>query len=1360
MSRRSKLLLPHGRDGTSQGSRRPAALDPSYALIDERTNADVLRFVQKYTAEQLRFFEVDAGTGKLGAVGAWENFALNDEIPVEDIEAYLADPGRFTGEKARWLGRPHFALLLTFVELLGRAREHLNGFTRRHLDYHFRELLKMTRQTPIADRATVLFTLRPGATEARLPAGTELQAGRDSKGKPRIYRTEREIVVNRAEVASLRSVFVDWRITGISDVRANYTLPDDSAKVLEEMLKIAIGKQPGEPVAQWNNQEVNFAFINELDGPLDFAWDSLHLKHHELRSLMRLVRWCKANGGNPALEDRLDAAWGEINRLVEAAGRRQWRVLEWTLPPKAEPRDFEVNLALALQWPKPPERPALQWPWGVTDIDAYEAELRKLEAHLSMSVERLQRLASSAKAIARKEEPDWGEVERILSAAHVEKVSAARRAKLVEVRAGGGGPDAFDAVASFVLGEPAPISWDTASQRLAVYLDQVKLDLLSRFREGLESSSPLAGFDWPDADRFFEIAWSRVEGRSEPVAEKVDLRNIYAYEDATAVRDGASASPGWKIFGRRPPDVDPEHPLGATIGWALRSPLLSLSEGKRTITLTLRFPSGGFDLILAKLLEALQLSPSELSGHNLTAALEQALALEVSTVKGWIKPGLAAAQLVTEPPTLQLQTIVDASCDALAPLKGSTDSWPSLRLVLQPRWNEAAREWQTLMQVFEPLVLQAVHLQVEVQGLSALRLQQDDRLIDPRKPFEPFGSRPAVGARLYIEHPELVRSRLEDLRFDVEWMGLPESLERHYFNYPGIAASSVFKVQVSLVDSNVELDLGSYALFEDTNNKTSRTMALTVRNLPRLIEAVAPGHMYANRNDLPPANDVRLARRYFRWELDPVDFGHAVHATLVAAKARELAVAIAAGKLTDPAAAAAYQVDSPYTPTIKRLTASYSTSVELDPRKVDHDHTILHVHPFGASAIDTALPSLLPRYDDAGELYIGLRDLQPPHNLALLMRLDEGTSSDPDAEGPVVRWSYLAGDRFEGLTGSVVEDSTLGLINSGIIELSLPAATVTGRLPRDLYWLQVAIPRDPSRVCDAVAVRPQAVSVRFDDRGNASGHYEQPLPAGAIDRLVEPNARIGKIEQPFRSFGGKPGEKPEVLDTRVSERLRHKQRALSAWDYERLVLQQFTQISKAKCIPAAGGVDVIVVPDLREFHSGNIFEPKAPANLLAQIQSYLSERAPSAARIRVRNAQYVPVQVRLGVRFQKRTDERYARQQINEDLVRFLSPWAFDEKAEPVIGGRIYAISILDYVDRLDYVDYVTDLELFRSEAGKFGLVPRPAAGDYHVAPRQQDQVLVAAQQHYIDVIPESGYQQSSFIGINYMRIGLDFIVS
>jgi hypothetical protein len=1483
LSRRSTILLPSSHDGTSQRGRALPALDPGYAAIDERSTADLLAFVQAF-AEKLRYlspYESNGEiTGELREAGTWADFAASPDVSLADIVAYIAEPERFTGERARWLGRPHFALLLTFLELLGHARVQLNDLTRRHLEYYYGDVLQMQTEPAQPDRAAMVFRLASRVAQVMLPAGTALQAGRDSNGVPRIYRTERDLYINRAEVAELRSVFVHRRITGISDVRRDRSLTGREA--LEGTLRIALGvPAPGDPVPPWQGKTVDFDFVTGLRAPIDFTPRSLFLEHHELRALMQRVHrrdaadaeWAEINRllgvTNPArprdftanlesrvgkldfkadglpqvnnIDDlyehrnepdvrayidpetpgagpgklsaigydnfvalmpiklRIDAEWAEINRLLERAGRRQRDTLSWNLAP-ADPTAFTVNLARALEgkWPPP-------WPWGTRDIYEYEARVRELEAHLSMSVERIERVVSFAEALGQKSEAedfDWSEIDRILADAHREQVYARRRARLAEVRGNRNNLAGFDAVVTFALSDPDklpenPIAWDEARTTLAQYLDRGQLDVLDRFRQQLVDPAAAQRFGWPDVYQVLELAQRYVEGLPEPVARKIEWRNLYTYADARAERVDADASPRWATFGRCPLKPDKLHPPATALGWALRSPMLALSQGTRKLTLTFGFTAGSFDL--TSFLGGLGLTPAEVADPNLGMsrlrdALASALVVEVTTAKGWIELGIDQARLATgsagndywsllgvarrideNRPGLQLALTADVTRDPLAPLKGA--DLPALRLLLRQRWDDDAGEWITLLGPFEPLRLAAVHLRVDVDGLSELQLQQDDRVLDPRKPFEPFGSRPAVGSRLYIGHPELVQNRLDMLRFDIEWMGLPASLARHYVNYLGITGGESFKIRMALSDRNLERPLGDTALFEDDAQritKTERSLAL-----PDVPAALGQGFAYTRRLDLAPGGDLRAASRHLRWELRPNDFGHDEYPALAAAKSRELSVAIARGTITDPARAADYQVNPPYTPTIKRLSVAYRTSIELDPRLPAGVDRLLHVHPFGEAPLsasgdepgEPAGPGLFPRYDHAGELYIGLRDFHPAsgpppgqlQHLALLLQLAEGTS-DPEIEPAPVSWSWLDADRWQDLgDGRVLYDSTRGLINSGIVELALPAAAPGTLLPGNLSWLRVAIARNPTSVCDTVDIRAQAVTVRFEDSGNAADHYQQPLPVGTIDRLVDPDARIAAIEQPFTSSGGKPAERPETFYTRISERLRHKQRALTPWDYERLVLQRFGEIYKAKCLWAGPGaepghVDVIVIPDIREMLPSDAFAPRASANLLADIQAYLDERAPASASIRVRNAHYVPVLVRLGVRFLPGVEEGFARKRLNEDLVRFLSPWAYDEGAELMIGGKIYSSSIIDFVDRRDYVDYVAEVKLFRGRGDDdFEMIPPQL--DYHVATDRPDQVLVAARQHVIDVIPELGYQQASFNGLNYMKIELDFIV-
>ena len=95
-----------------------------------------------------------------------------------------------------------------------------------------------------------------------------------------------------------------------------------------------------------------------------------------------------------------------------------------------------------------------------------------------------------------------------------------------------------------------------------------------------------------------------------------------------------------------------------------------------------------------------------------------------------------------------------------------------------------------------------------------------------------------------------------------------------------------------------------------------------------------------------------------------------------------------------------------------------------------------------------------------------------------------------------------------------------------------------------------------------------------------------------------------------------------------------------------------------------------------------------------------------------------------------------------------------------MIGGRVYANSIVNFIDERDYVDYVAGIKLFSSADGiTFRLAQPTDSQGYFVTTDRPDGVLVATRQHEIDIISEVGYEHEEFTGIDYMKIELDFIV-
>src|SRR5690606_13311893 len=108
------------------------------------------------------------------------------------------------------------------------------------------------------------------------------------------------------------------------------------------------------------------------------------------------------------------------------------------------------------------------------------------------------------------------------------------------------------------------------------------------------------------------------------------------------------------------------------------------------------------------------------------------------------------------------------------------------------------------------------------------------------------------------------------------------------------------------------------------------------------------------------------------------------------------------------------------------------------------------------------------------------------------------------------------------------------------------------------------------------------------------------------------------VQQPYPSFGGKPPESDNEFNTRVSERLRHKDRALTIWDFEHLVLQEFPKLHKAKCLNhtyakdavidelSPGNITLSVIPKMVDSHMSGSIKPKTSQDLKDRIVDFLN----------------------------------------------------------------------------------------------------------------------------------------------------------
>jgi hypothetical protein len=219
------------------------------------------------------------------------------------------------------------------------------------------------------------------------------------------------------------------------------------------------------------------------------------------------------------------------------------------------------------------------------------------------------------------------------------------------------------------------------------------------------------------------------------------------------------------------------------------------------------------------------------------------------------------------------------------------------------------------------------------------------------------------------------------------------------------------------------------------------------------------------------------------------------------------------------------------------------------------------------------------------------------------------------------------------------------------------------------------------------------------------------------------DASVKTVSQPYDSFGGEVPEIEQQFYVRVSETLRHKGRAIQAFDYERLALQEFPQLFKVKCInhsfalnaheyindfPYAGGyVTLAVIPDLNKLMAGNSYEPKVPVSIIEDINTFIRQRTSPFVRFRAMNPRYEKINFCLKIRLLKGKDENYYKEQVKEDIRNFLAPWAVGDYYKLTFGQCVYRSDIIQFLETRDYMDFISDLRMAREGDAPNGTQPK-----------------------------------------------------
>ena len=222
---------------------------------------------------------------------------------------------------------------------------------------------------------------------------------------------------------------------------------------------------------------------------------------------------------------------------------------------------------------------------------------------------------------------------------------------------------------------------------------------------------------------------------------------------------------------------------------------------------------------------------------------------------------------------------------------------------------------------------------------------------------------------------------------------------------------------------------------------------------------------------------------------------------------------------------------------------------------------------------------------------------------------------------------------------------------------------------------------------------------------------------------------------------------------RVSERLRHKSRAITVWDYEQLVLEAFPEIYKVKCLNHTriedgiyhevrpGYVSIITIPSLQNRNDVNPLKPYTQQSTLTKIENYLKKRISCFVKLHASQPQFEEVKLEFSVKFfNEYNDFNFYKEKLQEEITQFLSPWAWGNTSTIDFGGKVYKSVLINFIEERYYVDFITDVKM------KVIIGEPPAASDdmdeITASTARSILVSVPASQTYINEITENRYRR------------------
>lgn len=749
------------------------------------------------------------------------------------------------------------------------------------------------------------------------------------------------------------------------------------------------------------------------------------------------------------------------------------------------------------------------------------------------------------------------------------------------------------------------------------------------------------------------------------------------------------------------------------LGFIISSPTLKLKGGSRKVLISFTFLGESFQYFLTMLISVAKVNkstPEEVFYQIFSDSLD----LKYTSTKGW--QNIEQFEVIAPQEWNENGFKISFELGPAMPEfngykedlhKDKIDLFhPALKVLLN---NKSVFHPYSFLQFLE---IEQINIEVEVSQLKKLTLHSSYGPLDQSIPFDLLGPSPKVGSYLLVGSDEVFSKDLDELKVGWTFHGLPEGedMESYFRGYPFGIKNDSFKLQIqALSDFRYIPTQNQNAiitnLFSYEKDGLNRFQVIDNIDLSQL--RIQPDYNLGIEEDFELSLDGQTGFLKLELVSPSIGFGFDVYTDVY-----NKSVTMSTNQqIEKPTSGFSFDVPKePFSPMAKDIFIDYKASSKINflgtksfANQKEKSENFIQVHPFGKKYLFKENlvfdNGFLPFFELQGALFLGIEARQFPQELSILFDIGKNEKWY-HGDIPKLDWFYLSTDEWKPFrVDDLLFDTTYGLTRSGIISFKSPKDINQDNLlmPKTCYWICCRTKENAELASMISGIHLNAFSATALLENNTL--HEPVLPKFSVESFENNIPGILDLIQPIDSRGGKAPENQMAFFRRVSESIKHKFRAVTSFDIEKILLNEFSWLGLVRVFGSFGNeqyvkpgtIFIVGIPEIS--NKENFYLPRLNPGQIKEMEYFLEKYANPFMTFKVINPQYEYLLIKGKIKFHT-DDIGMTFRLLYDELLASICPWFYGDLSDAFLNRETKKSEILNLIISRPYVNFFTGFSI------------------------------------------------------------------